>query len=145
MSSKVKKVPALQIAKWAVPTVDGNLQIDGGVKPIKMGDTDGTGIPLVKNNSFGADVIRVPAGKGLPNHTHIGDHILFVIKGSGYVEYNGTLHPIYPGLSYLIPGEVDHAIKAKEDLVLIVVGNNHKALDSKERMLPVYSDSEAER
>jgi mannose-6-phosphate isomerase-like protein (cupin superfamily) len=63
---------------------------------------------------------------------------LFVLRGSGIVEYNGEANPLYPGLCYLIPGSVDHAIKAHENLVLIAVGNDHRPLDSNERMDPVY-------
>ena len=131
-------VPNLQTAKWAEHDPNGNLVVDGGERTIKMCNSDGTGSPLFSFNGFGADVIRFAAKEGVMNHTHEGDHILFVIKGTGIVEYNGIEYPLYPGLSYLIPGEVDHAIRAKEDLVLIAVGNNHRPLDSQERMTPIY-------
>jgi hypothetical protein len=36
-----------------------------------------------------------------------------------------------------VPGAVDHAIHAREDLVLIAVGNNHRPLDSSDRMTPI--------
>jgi quercetin dioxygenase-like cupin family protein len=139
-----KKVPELRISEWADTDHNGNLIIKGGERKIKMGKSDGTGNPLVALNNFGADVIRLAAGKGFEKHTHVGDHILFVLKGSGFVEYNGSEHPINPGLAYLIPGEVEHGINAIEELVLLVVGNNYKALDSEERLIlannKVYSE-----
>ena len=94
-----------------------------------MSHSEGTGLPLVKWESFGADVIRFAAGKGIMSHTHMGDSIIFVISGSGYIEYDGAKHDLKPGLSCLIPSMVNHAIRAESDLVIIVVGNNHKALD----------------
>lgn len=101
-----------------------------------MCNSDGTGEPLCAFNGFGADIIRFAAGEGVTNHTHDGDHILFVICGRGIVEFAGEEHALYPGLSYLVPGSVDHAIRAESDLVLIAVGNKHFALDSKQRMTP---------
>jgi quercetin dioxygenase-like cupin family protein len=136
MKNNSANVPQLQTAKWADYDEFGTLIINGDERDIQMQNSDGTGDPLFSFNGFGADVIRFAANKGVMNHTHEGDHILFVIKGKGIVEYNGIEHPLYPGLSYLIPGEIDHAIRANEDLVLIAVGNNHRPLDSVERMTP---------
>lgn len=129
----------IQIAKWAEADTDGNLSVFGGVLPYKMCNSDGTGLPLLKYKDFGADIIRFAAGEGVMNHTHEGDHILIVIKGVGFVEYNGVDHDLEPGTCYLIPGYVDHAIKATTDLVLIAVGNSHRPLDSEERMTPLFN------
>lgn len=130
--------PNLQTAKWANHTQEGGLLISGDSRQIKMCNSDGTGEPLLAYNGFGADIIRFAANEGVMNHTHEGDHILFVLKGVGIVEYDGQEYDLYPGLAYLIPGHVDHAIRAKENLVLIAVGNNHRPLDSIERMIPIY-------
>jgi len=99
-----------------------------------MVNSDATGLPLLKLSEFGTDIIRFDAGKGVNNHTHDGDHMLFVLKGKGFVEYNGVDHALRPGLCYLILGFVDHAIKATTELVLIAVGNKHFPVDSWERM-----------
>lgn len=127
-------MPPFQIAQWATPDDDGALRVDGGVRAIQMANSDGTGSPLVKNNTFGADVIRFGPGEGVVNHTHVGAHILFVIKGDGVVEYEGVEHALRPGLCYMIPSMVRHAIRAKSDLVLIAVGDDHRDLASVERM-----------
>lgn len=125
---------SIQISQWATINTNGNLYVESGPRPIKMCNSDGTGLPLLKEGNFGADVIRFAAGEGVKNHVHIGAHILFVIKGTGFVEYNGVDYKLEPGLCYLVPSMVDHAIKAKTDLVLIAVGNDHRALNSEERM-----------
>lgn len=127
----------IQIAEWAACDENGNLSIASGIDLIQMYESDGKGSPLLKFNKFGADIIQFGAGKGVQNHTHEGDHILFVVSGTGFVEYNGKDYPLKPGLCYLIPGNVDHAIKATTELVLIAVGNNHQPLESSARMTPV--------
>lgn len=128
------ETPKLQTAHWAEKDESGLLVIESGERPIKMCNSSGTGNPLLSYNGFGADIIRFASNEGVMNHTHEGDHILFVIKGEGVVEYNGVEHPLYPGLCYLIPGNVNHAIRASKELVLIAVGNKHQPLDSESRL-----------
>lgn len=124
----------IQIAEWANYKENGSLVPLDGEMPYQMVNSDATGLPLLKLSDFGADIIRFDAGKGVTNHTHDGDHILFVLKGLGFVEYDGINHELRPGLCYLVPGTVDHAIKATTELVLIAVGNEHFPVDSWERM-----------
>ncbi len=131
------KQEELQIARWAGVDNDGNIMVLGGAQAFQMQNSDGTGTPLVKLGEFGADVIRFEAGKGVQNHTHEGDHILIVIKGHGVVEYDGVEHGLESGVVYLIPGSVDHAIRAHTELLIIAVGNDHFPVDSVERMTPV--------
>jgi len=134
----VENAMELQKAKWADVDSSGRLVIDGAARPIKMCNSDGTGYPLFTAGGFGADIIRFAANERVMNHTHEGDHILFVLKGQGVVEFDGVEYELYPGLAYFVPGMVDHAIRAAEDLVLIAVGNNHQPLDSQARMTPIF-------
>lgn len=124
----------IQIARWAGVGENGELLIPSGLRSIQMHSSDGSGDPLLKDGDFGADVIRFPAGKGVSNHTHVGAHILFVLSGKGYVEYNGEDNLLQPGVCYLVPSMVDHAIKAETELVLLVVGNDHRTLEDKARL-----------
>ena len=125
-------VPQFQINRWAEESEQGKLHVEPGARPVQMAHSDATGLPLVKHNSFGADVIRFEPGKGIMEHTHMGDSIVFVISGSGYIKHEGTEHTLAPGLCCLIPSMNKHAIRATTELVIIVVGNNHQALDSKD-------------
>lgn len=127
----------LQSSQWADYTKDRVLKINSHERSITMCHSDGTGEPLLSHNNFGADIIRFPAGKGVNTHIHDGDHILFVLSGSGILEFGPEEHELYPGLCYLVPGNIEHAIKAKEDLVLIAVGNDHRPLDSNTRLTPI--------
>lgn len=131
----------LQTAKFS--DFDGTHMVVSQVeRGTKMANSMGTGDSLVEHNRFGADVIRFPAGGGVANHTHEGDHILFCIAGEGYVIYEGESHKLTPGVCYFVLGAVDHAIKADTNLVLIAVGNNHHPVGSSARMVPVAYRSE---
>lgn len=123
-------IPPIQIVRWANAENNG-LSVDSGERPIQMAHSDGTGLPLVKLDKFGADVIRFAPGKGIMSHTHMGDSIVFVISGQGTIEYDGKEHTLTPGVCFLIPSMAQHAIRATSELIIIVVGNNHVALDDK--------------
>lgn len=91
-----------------------------------MAHSDGTARALLLYKKFGMDVIRFDAGKGVATHTHEGDHILVVLKGDGFVEYNGVDHPLSAGTTYMVPGSVPHAIKATSELVMLAIANDHR-------------------
>ena len=137
----------LKQAKWALPGQGNELESFSGEQPIKMKHSDGTARPLVVDdsaiNKFGADIVRFEAGKGVGLHTHVGAHILLVTKGTGILTYGckhgldgpaEEQHEMFPGMIYLIPSNMPHAIKAITELVLVAVGNDHKPADSEERL-----------
>jgi quercetin dioxygenase-like cupin family protein len=118
---------------WARLDEKGELRIPTEF-PIQMAHSDGRGIPLVSHDNFGADMIMFEAGKGVRNHTHPGAHILIVYTGFGILGYYDQQIRLEPGLIYMIPGNVPHSIDAETDLVLMAVGNDHRQLDSTERL-----------
>ncbi len=132
-----------QQAKWAEIYKDQILSLEGE-QPIQMRHSDGTALPLVidqsTQNRFGADIVRFGAGKGVGLHTHIGAHILIVTKGNGTLVYEDDRYPMFPGMIYLVPSNVPHAIEAISELVLIAVGNDHRPADSYERLEIVQSN-----
>ncbi|MSU60650.1 MAG: cupin domain-containing protein [Candidatus Staskawiczbacteria bacterium] len=125
----------LQQAVWA-QFVGGQLISFEGEQPLKMQHSDGTARPLVvdKEAKFGADIVRFAPGDGVGLHTHVGAHILFVAKGTGILTYDDEKHGMFPGLVYGIPSNMPHAIDAITELMLLAVGNDHKAADSPERL-----------
>lgn len=131
------EIPEIQFARWANISPLGHLVIDNKERERKMFLLNGTGTPLVAYKNFGADIIQFEANATIVNHTHKGDHILFVLSGTGFVEYNGVEHPLSPGISYLIPGNVNHAMRSIDSLVLLSVSNEHRPLDSEERLVVV--------
>lgn len=134
----------LQQARW-VRFQTGQLSSIEGVQPLAMHHSDGTALPLVLDNStsnkFGADIIRFAPGKGVGLHKHIGAHILMVTKGTGVLTYNQEIHDMFPGMIYLVPSNVPHAIKATTELVLVAVGNDHRPADSPERLDIIKNES----
>ena len=124
----------MQSARWAEISETGRLTIGEGIQGRPMHNSDGFGVSLLKDGSFGADIITFGAGKGVLNHVHEGSHILFVVKGEGFVDYLDRTFKLTPGLCYLIPSMVSHAIRATSELVLIAVGDKHFDVDSERRM-----------
>ncbi|MCR4311588.1 MAG: cupin domain-containing protein [Candidatus Taylorbacteria bacterium] len=133
-------------AKWA-NFIKGQLMSFEGAQPLQMQHSDGTALPLVLDDStpkkFGAEVVVFQADKGVGLHTHVGAHILLVTKGEGVLIYESRhgldgpaleRHVMFPGMIYLVPSNVPHAIKATTELVLIAIGNDHKPADSLERL-----------
>jgi quercetin dioxygenase-like cupin family protein len=109
-------------------------------KPFRfqMVNSDATGHPLLKLGAFGADLIRFEPGKKVGPHTHPGSHILVCLCGRGLVWYNGEELELEPGVCYLIPEFAPHAVYAHpesvESLVLMAIGNDHRIVDSKDRL-----------
>lgn len=126
---------SLQSAEWA-NFRNGELSVGGDRLPIKMANSDGTGLPLLKNGDFGTDLIRFGPNEGVAEHKHIGKHVLFVLRGLGIVKYDGIDNSLYPGKCYMVESFVPHAIYAGEDdsLVLLVVGDDHRGLADPTRM-----------
>jgi quercetin dioxygenase-like cupin family protein len=99
-----------------------------------MHASDATAHRLVKRGDFGADMLRFPAGGCVPDHTHVGDHILYVLGGEGWVDYDGEPHKLEKGYIYLIPSMVRHGIRADTELTLIAIGNSHRDAAAKDRL-----------
>lgn len=128
----------LRIVQWAgVNAISKFLTIDRGPRSFQMANSDATGDPILSNGNFGCDIIRFDAGKGVPAHTHEGNHILLVLLGTGFVFYDQRPYALKAGYAYLIEGSVVHAIKATTELILMAIGDNHFPVDSQERMTPV--------
>jgi quercetin dioxygenase-like cupin family protein len=122
-------VPPLQSAVFDIPNRPF---------PFQMANSDATGFPLLKFGAFGADLIRFEPGKKVGPHTHPGSHILVCLCGKGVVWYNGDELELKPGICYLIPEYVPHAVYAhpesQESLVLMAIGNDHRPVDSPARL-----------
>lgn len=114
----------IQIARFDVP----------GELPEQMAHSDGRGLRLAKLGRFGADLIRFAPGKGVGTHTHPGDHVLIVTGGTGWVDYDGVPYRLEPGVCYLVPGSVPHAIRAESELSLISIANDHRDVASEARL-----------
>lgn len=92
----------------------------------------------VDGKTIGADLIEMAPGAAFAPHTHEGDHLLFVISGSGFVRIDGRDQRIRPGDSAFIAGAHPHAVRAATSspgpLTFLAVGVPHKHLSSPDRM-----------
>lgn len=139
MSSSSDGKP-LEIVTWAESKVaedHTSLTVDHGALPVDVHGADATGSALVSNGEIGADLIRLPAGAGFAPHTHPGHHVLTVVAGTGTITYDGRVYETQSGQTYLIEGEVPHAVGAITDHLIIAVGSPHKKIDADDRMEPV--------
>jgi quercetin dioxygenase-like cupin family protein len=99
-----------------------------------MTHSDATALRLLKHGPFGADLIRFPPGGRVPDHTHPGAHLLFVLGGLGWVDYEGEAARLEPGVCYLIPAGVRHGIRAESELTLLAVADDHRDAGSEDRL-----------
>lgn len=105
-----------------------------GLLTRKMAHSDATGLPLLKSGPFGADLIRFPAGGKVDSHTHPGEHMLFVLGGEGRLVLGDAEVNLMPGICYHVPANISHAIFAATELTLISVANDHRPVESEERL-----------
>lgn len=105
-----------------------------GVLPVKMYASDATAKRLLKHGPFGADLIRFPPNGCVPQHTHPGSHMLFVLSGSGWVDCDGLSFFLSAGDCYLIPSNKNHGIRAITEFTLISVADNHRDAGSEDRL-----------
>lgn len=103
---------------------------------LPMTRSDAKGVALLHDGErFGADIIEFPPVGEIGTHKHPGAHMLFVLAGSGTVIRDGATRPLSPGDCYLVASDQPHSVHAGEDgLRLLVVGNDHRSVDSEERL-----------
>lgn len=106
-----------------------------------MSASDGWGLPLVGEGKFAADLICFGPFGQTAAHTHPGAHILYVLAGDGVLNFCGKEYHLAQHDCYYVPGEAPHSVHALEsDLVLLSVANDHRPVDSTQR-LEIVSDA----
>lgn len=101
---------------------------------LKMVESDATALPLFTDGAFGADVIRFPQNGCVRDHTHSGSHILYVLSGVGWIDFEGAPTRLLPGTCYLVPSGARHGIRAETELTILSIANDHRPADSEERL-----------
>lgn len=124
----------LILKKWMTMPSKHQGYMDLPPAEVPMYGTAARATPLVSNGFLGVDLIQIPAGEGFDPHTHIGDHLLFVVKGEGTITYEGVVYVTRPGEVYMVEGSKAHAVGAIEDHALLSVGAPHRAADAADRM-----------
>ena len=93
----------------------------------------------LNGNEIGVDLIEMKPGAAFPLHSHPGDHILFVISGSGIVHIDGIDYAIDTEDSIFIPAEYPHGVRfdgcsSSSVFQFLAFGYPHKHLSAKDRM-----------
>jgi len=102
---------------------------------IAMHGSEAVGTPLVKKGDFAADMLHFLPNQKTSLHTHEGNHILFAVEGSGWIDCGVETEPIVKGTCYFIEGSQPHRVRAGDDgLYLLSVANVHKPVHSTERL-----------
>ena len=106
---------------------------------------------LLDNGIMGTDLLHLAPGKSFELHTHPGHHLLYTVMGQGTVTFDGIVHKVTPGMLYLIPANVPHAVGADPDhfhVIMAIGASPYKALDDPDRMalvVPVEAKMDRER
>jgi quercetin dioxygenase-like cupin family protein len=118
--------------EWTVMIDDLGNQLSG------IRGRAGVALPTVEGIEIGADLIEMQTGSTFPLHTHPGEHILYVIRGQGFVHVDGIDHPIHRGDTIFVPAEYPHGVKTKDNcadpLLLLAFGYPHKNIGAQDRM-----------
>lgn len=101
-----------------------------GKRGVRGQKTDGTHI--------GADFIRMHPGSRFALHVHEGEHVIYFIRGCGFVHINGEDIPVSGGHLIHIPGEYPHGVWVAKGAVVPLVfaptGHPHHPVHSHDRM-----------
>jgi len=101
-----------------------------------MVGSEALGTPLVKQTDFAADMLFFQANQSTCLHTHPGNHILYVVSGSGFLLFAEERHVLTQGDCYFVPGEVPHQVSASKlsSMHLLSIADNHRPVWSEERL-----------
>jgi quercetin dioxygenase-like cupin family protein len=100
----------------------------------EMHGSQAHGLALVKQDNFAADMLHFLPNEKTSLHTHPGNHILYVVEGSGILTYGNEEHPLVKGSCYLVPGITDHRVSADDcGMYLLSIADTHRSVSSVER------------
>lgn len=93
----------------------------------------------INGESVGIDRIEVSPGSGFEMHTHPSDHILYVLRGRGFLDIQGEAVEMTRGMSLFVPANVAHAMRAapRRWLKVLAIGFPHIDLNDPKRMVVV--------
>jgi quercetin dioxygenase-like cupin family protein len=101
-----------------------------------------TGVPgaaglTTGGTRIGLDKIVMTAGSAFPLHVHDGDHLLYVLAGSGGIHVDGVDYELHAGDTIYVPADYPHGVLGPESgppLCILAFGVPHHPIDSTTRM-----------
>lgn len=99
----------------------------------------GVGSTTLEGQPIGADIIEMQPGSEFALHKHPGDHVLYIVSGTGSVHISGADRLVKEGDLVFIAAEHPHAVKgppleASSSLRIIAFGYPHKHVGALDRM-----------
>ncbi|KPU44799.1 cupin domain protein [Oxobacter pfennigii] len=76
---------------------------------------------LVYGNSSLMTEFRLEKGKNLPMHKHENEQTGYLVSGYIILTIDGEKHPMHPGDSWAIEGNIEHGAEIVEDSIAIEV------------------------
>jgi quercetin dioxygenase-like cupin family protein len=89
---------------------------------------------------LGVDQITMWPGSAFPLHTHEGDHLLYVLSGTGALHVDGVDYVLREGDSVYVPANFPHAVRGPADgspVHILAFGIPHHPIDATTRMQTV--------
>ncbi len=98
----------------------------------------------LNGTEIGVDLIEMQPGSAFPQHTHVGDHILYAASGVGTVNIEDVTYRFQAGSTFFIAAEYPHNVgtyaDATEPFVLLAFGHPHKHVSAHDRMQVVREE-----
>ncbi len=76
---------------------------------------------LLKTDTAEAIMINIEAGSSLPKHSTPKEALLLMFSGEASYTMNGVETHLTPGVTFIIPTNIEHAIVAKKDSIIFVI------------------------
>jgi quercetin dioxygenase-like cupin family protein len=75
-------------------------------------------------HQMGARLVSIPPGRAFARHTHPNAyHFIYVLKGTGILEYDGKTYTLKPNETCLVSKGVTHKLGTNEDGLLAMIVN----------------------
>lgn len=83
---------------------------EDGSELIGITGTDGAFGATIDGTEIGGDLIVMQPGSSFGTHVHVGDHLLFCVRGEGQVYIDGELRPWREGDTVFIAADLPHGV-----------------------------------
>ncbi|MFF4804450.1 cupin domain-containing protein [Streptomyces sp. NPDC001351] len=94
--------------------------------------------------TMGLDLLELDSSSSFPLHVHEGDHLLYVLEGTGAIHIDGVDHWLRRGQSIFVPAVYPHGLRGPdsgERLRILSFSTPHHPIDSAERMTVVHDET----
>lgn len=93
----------------------------------------------IEGGKIGIDKIQLLPDSSFVPHTHPGHHILYVLRGRGFMTIGDQEYSMNRGDTLYVEANQPHAMRSTKThrLIVLAIGFPHKAIDAADRMTVV--------